>query len=118
MPSATNVAVSGTGSQIAIVFVSKVTAPLRASAFPSRIVAPVFIPHIKDRFNGERLCIVSPDVGGVVRARAFAKRLDADLAIIDKRREQAGVSDVMNVIGFRFRELPRRGLVHRSRDFH
>jgi ribose-phosphate pyrophosphokinase len=63
------------------------------------IIAPVFVPHIKERFNGEELCIVSPDVGGVVRARAFAKRLDADLAIIDKRREKAGVSEVMHVIG-------------------
>ena len=43
--------------------------------------------------------IVSPDVGGVVRARAVARRLDADLAIIDKRRERAGVSEVMNIIG-------------------
>ena len=43
--------------------------------------------------------MVSPDVGGVVRARAIAKRLDADLAIIDKRRERAGVSEVMNIIG-------------------
>ena len=42
---------------------------------------------------------MSPDVGGVVRARAIAKRLDADLAIIDKRRERAGVSEVMNIIG-------------------
>ena len=45
------------------------------------------------------LCIVSPDVGGVVRARAIAKRLEADLAIVDKRRERAGVSEVMNIIG-------------------
>ncbi len=43
--------------------------------------------------------IVSPDVGGVVRARSLARRLDADLAIIDKRRERAGVSEVMNIIG-------------------
>jgi ribose-phosphate pyrophosphokinase len=43
--------------------------------------------------------VVSPDVGGVVRARALAKRLDVDLAIIDKRRERAGVSEVMNIIG-------------------
>ena len=63
------------------------------------IAAPVFIPHVQENFNGEKLCIVSPDVGGVVRARAFAKRLDADLAIIDKRREKAGVSEVMHVIG-------------------
>lgn len=63
------------------------------------IVAPVYIPQIKEKFKGEELCIVSPDVGGVVRARALAKRLNADLAIIDKRREKAGVSEVMNVIG-------------------
>jgi ribose-phosphate pyrophosphokinase len=63
------------------------------------IASPVFVPHIQDKFNGEQICIVSPDVGGVVRARALAKRLGADLAIIDKRREQAGVSEVMNVIG-------------------
>ena len=63
------------------------------------IVAPVFVPQIENHFNGEPLCIVSPDVGGVVRARAFAKRLDADLAIIDKRREKAGESEVMNIIG-------------------
>src|SRR5689334_2557383 len=61
--------------------------------------APVFIKDIKDRYNGDDLVIVSPDVGGVVRARAVAKRLDADLAIIDKRRERAGVSEVMNIIG-------------------
>ncbi|MCC7305823.1 MAG: ribose-phosphate pyrophosphokinase [Alphaproteobacteria bacterium] len=63
------------------------------------IVAPVFIPDIKERFNGEQLCLVSPDVGGVVRARGLAKRLECDLAIIDKRREKAGVSEVMHVIG-------------------
>jgi ribose-phosphate pyrophosphokinase len=61
--------------------------------------APVFIKDIKDRYHGEALVIVSPDVGGVVRARAIARRLDADLAIIDKRRERAGVSEVMNIIG-------------------
>ena len=49
--------------------------------------------------RSDELVIVSPDVGGVVRARAIAKRLDADLAIIDKRRERAGVSEVMNIIG-------------------
>lgn len=63
------------------------------------IVAPVFIPHIEAKFAKDELCMVSPDVGGVVRARAFAKKLDCGLAIIDKRREQAGVSEVMNVIG-------------------
>lgn len=61
--------------------------------------SPVFIPHIQEKFNGEKICIVSPDVGGVVRARALAKRIGADLAIIDKRREKAGVSEVMHVIG-------------------
>jgi ribose-phosphate pyrophosphokinase len=59
----------------------------------------VFIEDIKQRFDGENLVIVSPDVGGVVRARAFAKPLNAELAIIDKRRERAGVSEVMNIIG-------------------
>ena len=62
--------------------------------------APVFSKDILERAeDDEKIVIVSPDVGGVVRARAMAKRLDADLAIIDKRREQAGVSEVMNIIG-------------------
>ncbi len=61
--------------------------------------APVFTKDILDRFDGAELTIVSPDVGGVLRARAIAKRLDADLAIIDKRRERAGVSEVMHIIG-------------------
>lgn len=61
--------------------------------------APVFIKDIKETYKGEKLMIVSPDVGGVVRARGIAKRIEADLAIIDKRREQAGVSEVMNIIG-------------------
>ncbi|NQW12013.1 MAG: ribose-phosphate pyrophosphokinase [Alphaproteobacteria bacterium] len=61
--------------------------------------APVFIEDIKARYGDEPLVIVSPDVGGVVRARAIARRIDADLAIIDKRRERAGVSEVMNIIG-------------------
>jgi|TARA_E500000178_G_C16993257_1_gene741868 ribose-phosphate pyrophosphokinase len=61
--------------------------------------APVFYDDIKARYNGDELMMVSPDVGGVVRARALARRLDADLAIIDKRRERAGVSEVMNIIG-------------------
>jgi ribose-phosphate pyrophosphokinase len=61
--------------------------------------APVFANDLKETFNGEDLVIVSPDVGGVLRARAIARRLDADLAIIDKRRERAGESEVMNVIG-------------------
>ncbi len=62
-------------------------------------IAPVFVPEIQGKFGDRELCVVSPDVGGVVRARAFAKHLNADLAIIDKRREKAGVSEVMNVIG-------------------
>jgi ribose-phosphate pyrophosphokinase len=61
--------------------------------------APVFIKDIKDKYNGDDLTMVSPDIGGVVRARAFAKRLNTDLAIIDKRREKAGESEVMNIIG-------------------
>jgi ribose-phosphate pyrophosphokinase len=62
--------------------------------------APVFIKDIQERYGGGRdIVIVSPDVGGVVRARVIASRLDADLAIIDKRREKAGVSEVMNIIG-------------------
>lgn len=59
--------------------------------------APVFVNDIRARY--ENVMIVSPDVGGVVRARAIASRIDADLAIIDKRRERAGVSEVMNIIG-------------------
>ncbi len=61
--------------------------------------APVFTNDIIEHYKGENLVIVSPDVGGVVRARAIAKRIHADLAIIDKRRERAGVSEVMNIIG-------------------
>ena len=61
--------------------------------------APVLIKDIQERYKGDKLMIVSPDVGGVIRARAVAKRLDVDLAIIDKRREKAGVSEVMNIIG-------------------
>jgi len=60
---------------------------------------PLMVPDILERFGNENLMIVSPDVGGVARARGFAKRLDVGLAIIDKRRERAGVSEVMNVIG-------------------
>jgi len=60
---------------------------------------PVFAKDIEDNFNGDDLMFVSPDVGGVVRARSLAKRLHADLAIVDKRRERAGVSEVVNIIG-------------------
>jgi ribose-phosphate pyrophosphokinase len=62
--------------------------------------APVMSGDIKTRFGGRPITVVSPDVGGVVRARALAKRLDnAPLAIVDKRREKPGESEVMNIIG-------------------
>lgn len=60
--------------------------------------SPVLLDDIVDQ-NYENLLVVSPDVGGVVRARAVAKQLDCDLAIIDKRRERANESQVMNIIG-------------------
>ena len=60
---------------------------------------PVFAKDIREKFDNGELTIVSPDVGGVVRARGMAKRLDTDLAIIDKRRDRDGVSEVMNIIG-------------------
>ena len=61
--------------------------------------APLFVRDIRAQYGDRDLMIVSPDVGGVVRARQLAQRLNTDLAIIDKRRERAGVSEVMNVIG-------------------
>ena len=61
--------------------------------------APVFVKDIEEKYKGKPLVIVSPDVGGVVRARAIARRINANLAIIDKRREKAGSSEVMNIIG-------------------
>jgi ribose-phosphate pyrophosphokinase len=60
---------------------------------------PVFERDIRERYDGGKLMMVSPDIGGVFRARAVARRLDTDLAIIDKRRERAGVSEVLNIIG-------------------
>ena len=63
------------------------------------IASPVLLPKMRELADGKDIIMVSPDVGGVVRARHFAKKLDCDLAIIDKRREKAGVSEVMNVIG-------------------
>jgi ribose-phosphate pyrophosphokinase len=60
---------------------------------------PVIVKDITDYLGQSNLMVVSPDVGGVVRARALAKRLGADLAIVDKRRERAGESEVMNIIG-------------------
>ena len=61
--------------------------------------SPVMVRDIKERFDLGNVMVVSPDVGGVVRARGLAKRINAPLAIIDKRRERAGESEVMNVIG-------------------
>ena len=60
---------------------------------------PVFIENILKNYNPKDLCIIAPDVGGVLRARSIAKRLNTDLAIIDKRREAPGQSEVMNIIG-------------------
>jgi ribose-phosphate pyrophosphokinase len=61
--------------------------------------APVMVRDIKQRFELADVMVVSPDVGGVVRARGLAKRISAPLAIVDKRRERAGESEVANVIG-------------------
>ncbi len=61
--------------------------------------SPVMVRDIKERFDLSKVMVVSPDVGGVVRARGLAKRINTPLAIIDKRRERAGESEVMNVIG-------------------
>ena len=60
---------------------------------------PVFVRDINQHYDTANTVVVSPDVGGVVRARALAKRLDTPLAIVDKRRERAGESEVMNIIG-------------------
>jgi ribose-phosphate pyrophosphokinase len=59
---------------------------------------PVLLRALRDRLDGD-VTVISPDAGGVERARAYAKRLDATLAIIDKRRERANVAQVMNIIG-------------------
>ncbi len=61
--------------------------------------APVMVRDIRSRFGNGNITVVSPDVGGVVRARGLASRIDAPLAIIDKRRDRPGESEVMNVIG-------------------
>jgi ribose-phosphate pyrophosphokinase len=61
--------------------------------------APTMVADIKERMDLSNVMVVSPDVGGVVRARALAKRIDAPLAIVDKRRERPGESEVMNIIG-------------------
>ena len=75
--------------------------PGLSSIFPPTISSPmpVIVKDIADNLDGKKPMVVSPDVGGVVRARALASRLNTDLAIVDKRREKAGVSEVMNIIG-------------------
>ena len=60
---------------------------------------PVMARDVKAHYNLSNVMVVSPDVGGVVRARALAKRIDAPIAIVDKRRERPGESEVMNIIG-------------------
>ena len=60
---------------------------------------PILARDVKENYDLNNVMVVSPDVGGVVRARSLAKRLDCQLAIVDKRRERAGESEVMNVIG-------------------
>jgi ribose-phosphate pyrophosphokinase len=67
--------------------------------FDHLFALPVMIEYIRERFHGDKLVIVSPDAGGVERARAYSKRLNTTLAIIDKRREGPNVSEVMNLIG-------------------
>jgi ribose-phosphate pyrophosphokinase len=66
--------------------------------FDNLFAMPVFLDYLQPRFR-EPVVLVSPDAGGVERARAYAKRMNGDLAIVDKRRERANVSEVMNVIG-------------------
>jgi ribose-phosphate pyrophosphokinase len=61
--------------------------------------APVLLDYVREQYNFKNLIIVSPDAGGVERARAFAKNLECSIAIIDKRREVANISQIMNVIG-------------------
>jgi ribose-phosphate pyrophosphokinase len=60
---------------------------------------PTIVRDVRDRFGSAQVTVISPDIGGVVRARALAKRLNAPISLIDKRRERAGESEVMNVIG-------------------
>ena len=60
---------------------------------------PIFISHVKTLNLGEDIVVTSPDIGGIARARAAAKKLNCPIAIIDKRREKPGVSEVMNIIG-------------------
>jgi ribose-phosphate pyrophosphokinase len=67
--------------------------------FDHLFAMPVMLDYIRERFSGEEVVIVSPDAGGVERARAYSKRLNATLAIIDKRRDAPNVSEVTNIIG-------------------
>ena len=62
--------------------------------------APILLPYFEKKFQGNpNVCVTSPDIGSVSRARSFAERLNAPLAIVDKRRQQANVSEVMIIIG-------------------
>jgi ribose-phosphate pyrophosphokinase len=61
--------------------------------------SPVLLDYVENKYNSQDLVIVSPDAGGVERARSFAKKLECSIAIIDKRREAANISQLMNVIG-------------------
>lgn len=63
------------------------------------VAGPVILKDIHNRYKSDDIMVVSPDVGGVVRARGLARRLECDLAIVDKRRPEAGKSEVMNIIG-------------------
>jgi len=67
--------------------------------FDHLFAMPIFLDHIKSSFGDAPTVIVSPDAGGTERARAYGKRLGAGLALIDKRRERANVSEVMNIVG-------------------
>ena len=67
--------------------------------FDHMYAMPVFIDHVRARYPDNNTVVVSPDAGGVERARAYSKRLNSTLAIIDKRRERANVSEVVNIIG-------------------
>ena len=80
--------------------------------------SPVMVRDIKERFDLANVMVVSPDVGGVVRARGLAKRINAPLAIVDKRRERAGESEVMNVIGDCRRPYLHPGRRHRRLRRH
>ena len=80
--------------------------------------SPVMVRDIKERFQLDNVMVVSPDVGGVVRARGLAKRINAPLAIVDKRRERAGESEVMNVIGEVARPHLHPGRRHRRLRRH